>query len=127
METLPKHILLVDDDRDIRAALGEVLEMEGFTVGEAGNGREALAYLGRKIPNAILLDVMMPVMNGFEFREAQMSSPELASIPVIVMSADGKNQERHDLLRGASFVKKPPDLIELLRSVHAITSAPVGA
>jgi CheY-like chemotaxis protein len=123
MEISPKHILLVDDDHDIRAALGEVLEMEGFTVGEAGNGREAIDYLIQKIPNAILLDVMMPVMNGFEFREAQMASPLWAGIPVIVMSADGKNQDRHDLLRGASFVKKPPDLAELLRSVHAITAS----
>jgi CheY-like chemotaxis protein len=117
----PKTVLLVDDDYDIRSVLCEVLEQEGFIVGVAVNGREAIAYLEvNPAPSLILLDLMMPVMNGFEFRELQVANPKWSKIPVIVMSADGgqQNKDKQDRLRGAVFVKKPPDLHEFLETVH---------
>ncbi len=125
MNEAPKIILLVDDDYDIRSVLCEVLEQEGFTVGVAVNGREALTYLeGNPSPSLILLDLMMPVMNGFEFREHQVANPKWANIPVIVMSADGGQQskEKQERLKGAVFVKKPPDLHAFLETVHAQVS-----
>ncbi len=119
----PKTVLLVDDDYDIRAVLCEVLEQEGFRVGVATNGREALTYLeNNPVPSLILLDLMMPVMNGFEFRELQVANPKWAKIPVIVMSADGGQQAskaKQDRLHGAVFVKKPPDLQDFLETVHS--------
>jgi len=118
----PKTVLLIDDDYDIRAVLCEVLEQEGFAVGVAVNGRDAVSYLEEKpSPSLILLDLMMPVMNGFEFRDIQMANPKWAGIPVIVMSADGgqANKDKHERLKGAVFVKKPPDLQHFLETVHA--------
>ncbi|MBS1962375.1 MAG: response regulator [Bdellovibrionales bacterium] len=122
MPEKPKTILLVDDDYDIRTVLCEVLESEGFAVAVAVNGREALNYLeANPVPQLILLDLMMPVMNGFEFREAQTTNPKWADIPVIIMSADGAQQskEKQERLRGAVFVKKPPDLSDFLDTVHS--------
>ncbi len=98
-----------------------MLEQEGFVVGVAVNGREAITYLeSNPAPSLILLDLMMPVMNGFEFRELQVANPKWAKIPVIVMSADGglQSKEKQDRLRGAVFVKKPPDLQNFLETVH---------
>jgi CheY-like chemotaxis protein len=122
MNEAPNTVLLIDDDYDIRSVLQEVLEQEGFSVALAVNGREAVTYLeANPNPNLILLDLMMPVMNGFEFREIQVSNPTWAGIPVIVMSADGgqQNKEKQERLKGAVFVKKPPDLEDFLATVHS--------
>ena len=83
-----KRILIVDDDGPIREALVEVLAKEGFELDQAENGRKALQLLHDHVrPDVILLDLTMPVMNGCEFRQAQLADAELASIPVVVMSA----------------------------------------
>lgn len=83
-------ILIVDDDVDIRDTLCDFFEDEGYTVGAAGNGREGLQYL-REHPRTslVLLDLMMPVMDGFEFRSEQKRDPAIAAVPVIVMTARG--------------------------------------
>jgi CheY-like chemotaxis protein len=84
-------ILVVDDDADIREALCELLQDEGYRAVSAANGREALVYLGSKErPCIILLDLMMPVMDGWEFRRLQQSDPRWSEIPVIVITAAGK-------------------------------------
>lgn len=84
------NILLIEDERDAREALREILEIEGFNVVTAANGREGLAALqGGDQPCLILLDLMMPVMNGWEFLEAlrQQYQRLLGAIPVVVVSA----------------------------------------
>src|SRR5580765_7790969 len=88
-DSLGVSILLVEDDFDMRDALIPILEYAGHHVVGAANGREALEQLraGPK-PSLILLDLMMPVMNGTEFRAEQLRDPALASIPVVVVSAD---------------------------------------
>ncbi|GGX78673.1 response regulator [Massilia dura] len=85
-----KTILIVDDDADIRSVLSEFLEEEGYATATAPNGREALSYL-QKHPetSVVLLDLMMPVMNGFQFRASQKSTPAVAAVPVVVMTARG--------------------------------------
>jgi CheY-like chemotaxis protein len=84
-------VLVVDDDQDIRDALCELLEDEGYHVVSAANGREALAYLGsREPPCVILLDLMMPIMDGWEFRRRQQGDPKWANIPVVVITAAGQ-------------------------------------
>jgi CheY-like chemotaxis protein len=85
-----EHIVLViDDDRDIRDTLIELLEDHGYRAAGAANGLEALAVLGTSsnLPCLILLDLMMPVMDGQEFREEQLKNPAWAHIPVIAISA----------------------------------------
>lgn len=88
-------MLVVDDDRDIRDALCELLRDEGYVAVAAANGEEALAYLGaHEPPSVILLDLMMPIMDGWEFRRIQQSDPALASIPVVVITAAGDQPAR---------------------------------
>lgn len=87
-ETRPRTIFVVDDDRDIREDLGELLREEGFNVEAAWNGAEALnRLLAGFRPDVIILDIMMPVMDGNTFRGELKQRPELASIPVIGLSA----------------------------------------
>jgi CheY-like chemotaxis protein len=89
--TSPGIVLVVDDDRDIREALCELLEDEGYKVMSASNGQEALVYLNsREPPCVILLDLMMPVMDGWEFRRRQQNDPRWSRIPVVVITAAGK-------------------------------------
>ena len=84
------HVLIIDDDRDIRETLGELLVEEGFAVEAAWNGETASARLQAGFrPDVIVLDMMMPVMDGRSFRAWQRSHPELAHIPVIGISAAG--------------------------------------
>ena len=81
-------ILVVDDDRNVCDLISSILGERGYRTIVAGNGREALAYLrGREAhPGLILLDLMMPVMNGWEFRRAQQDDPSIADIPVAIIT-----------------------------------------
>src|SRR6476620_2015468 len=116
-------ILIVDDDNDVRSALSEMLEEEGFAVEGAQNGREALARLrgGTVHPAVILLDLMMPGMDGWDFRSEQMRDPQLAAVPVVVVSASGFSHESiRTQLRPAAYVEKPIErsaLLDVLREV----------
>ncbi len=83
-----EHILVVEDDRDLRDSLCEALELEGYVAVCAENGQAALRHLATGArPCLILLDLMMPVMDGWTFREEMMKDASLATIPVIVMTA----------------------------------------
>ena len=82
-----RGVMVVDDDPDIRAFVSELLADEGYEVRAATNGRDALAVLTNWHPDVILLDLMMPEMDGWDFLAAQQGNLALVSIPVIVMSA----------------------------------------
>ena len=98
----PLRILLVDDDAPSAEALRDILERRGPRRPTAENGQVALEALREAdVFSVILLDVMMPVMNGYEFREEQLKDPKLASIPVIVLTADG-----HARLKAAQLKAK---------------------
>jgi CheY-like chemotaxis protein len=84
---MPITILIVEDDAAIRESLCDALSAEGFDAQTAEHGGAALAYLERSTPHLILLDLLMPVMNGSEFRARQLANPRIASIPVIIVSA----------------------------------------
>src|SRR5262245_46695358 len=105
---MSKSILLVEDDTDIREALSYLLADQGYDVACAEDGQEALSYLhsGHK-PAIILLDLMMPRMDGYQFRAAQRSEPEIASIPVILFSAAGNVVQRAKGLDVALALEKP--------------------
>ncbi len=111
-------ILVVDDDPASVEALCELLENAGHDVIRAENGRQALERL-REGQNfcVILLDVMMPVMNGYEFREEQLKDPSLASIPVFLVTADWRARMRAEELRTERFFQKPVSPGEILTAV----------
>ncbi|NTU79074.1 MAG: response regulator [Chloroflexales bacterium] len=113
------YILVVDDDAAIREALTSVLEEEGYQVQSAANGREALEILraGGDLPSLILLDLMMPVMSGWDFRAAQQADPSLAHIPVIVLSADRSVQVKAVAVQAEGYLPKPVDIMVLLETV----------
>ena len=101
-----RSILVVDDDPDVRDAIASVLGDEGYQVTSAGNGREALEQLRKRTrPSLILLDMVMPDMDGWNFRMELKKQPELAAIPVVILSAHG-NVRDAALALGA--VRLPP-------------------
>jgi signal transduction histidine kinase len=113
------RLLLVEDDSSIRLALTDMLEDEGFAVTSAVNGREALEDLRHAPPpDVIVLDLMMPVMDGWEFRVEQRSDPMLAGIPLLAMSADLSAKAR--AIAADGYVRKPIDFPELLRKLHDV-------
>jgi CheY-like chemotaxis protein len=105
-------ILVVDDDADCREMLVDLLSNEGYMVVSAENGRQALDYLSGSTAAMIILDLMMPVMSGWEFRALQKSDPRLESLPVVVMTASAV----HDINADA-VVRKPIDFGLLLSLV----------
>jgi CheY-like chemotaxis protein len=109
---------VVDDDPDIREAVQDILSFEGYTVLQADNGREALELLNRQPPVRpclILLDLMMPVMDGEEFVGHLRKDPALASLPVILVTASGRS-----MFPGIrAIIKKPFEMDELLATVAA--------
>ena len=111
-------VLLVDDDFGIVEAIRDLLQDEGYEVSVAMNGREALDEIRlEKPPCVILLDLMMPVMNGWEFREEQLRDRRLARIPTLIVTADRTAQARSEELRPAELLSKPvkPErLLELI-------------
>lgn len=113
-------VLVVDDDRDLREALCGALEESGFTAVGCGDGREALDYLGSGVPKPalILLDWMMPVMSGGEFREVQVQDERIADIPVVVVSAHVKADLFGVSLGVKSLLRKPFPLGELIALVE---------
>lgn len=115
------HILIADDDPDVRESLRLLLEMNGHSVDEARNGREALEHLDRNIPPCvILLDLMMPVMDGWQFRRAQLQNPAVAGVPVVVISAVPAHMQRSEELAAHRVFAKPFDYDALLTEVDAL-------
>ena len=112
-------VLVVDDDRDILETTRFILENAGYRVSTAENGAEALHLLyGEAAPCVILLDLMMPVMNGWEFRAEQARDPGLAGIPVIVVTGAGRVALKTASLGAACLLEKPVDLARLLSVVR---------
>jgi CheY-like chemotaxis protein len=115
-------VLVVDDDPDTREAMTELLQIQGFAVLAAGNGREALELLKVENPSVVLLDLMMPVISGWEFLRYRKAQPELAKIPVIVTSAvidraAGAHAEGAD-----EILLKPVDIEKLLKLVKRFSA-----
>lgn len=119
----PKAILVVEDDEDIRETLLDILRDEGFDALGAEDGVAALSLLraSRSSPSLILLDLMMPRMNGAEFRAEQLSDPAIAGIPVVVLSADANVNTKGAGLRAAACIRKPIKLQTLLDTIRELT------
>ncbi len=116
-------VLVVDDDDDTRNCVCSVLEAEGFGVTSAKNGKEALELLsGSYRPNLLLLDLMMPVMSGWDVLEALKTRPELAAIPVVVFTAAGEPTVSDGAL-DRPVLRKPIDLDLLLEMINSMSDA----
>ena len=110
-------VLIVEDDADLREMMSQLIALEGYRAHTVANGREALEYLRREHrPELILLDLMMPVMDGWEFRREQRKDPAIADVPVVVLSA--LDPSRGADIGAIEFLKKPLDFDRLLALVR---------
>ena len=115
-ETPLKSVLVIEDDHDTRVSLRRILEVEGYFVFSAADGKQGLEIIRRiKPPCLILLDVIMPLMNGEEFLVEINNDPALHMIPVVLVSAFPETAKK---LVAKAFVQKPIDLDALLNAVH---------
>jgi CheY-like chemotaxis protein len=123
---IPASILVVDDDADIRMTIAQLLEDAGYHALTASDGLEALEILRRERqlrPSLVLLDVMMPNMDGTQFREQQRLDAELREIPVIVFSAHDEIAKIARMLEADDYLAKPFDASELVEAVARCTRA----
>jgi len=117
-------VLVVDDDPDIRELLFTALEDEGFEVVPAGNGQEALAIIKTFRPDVIVLDLMMPVMDGWQFAaELRARDDGDEDIPIVLLSAARDLKTHAKTLAAADIIEKPFDLAELLPKIARVASA----
>jgi CheY-like chemotaxis protein len=116
-----KTILVVEDDPLTREALGSFLGGAGFTTRAATDGAEALAVLRQgPLPDLIVLDLLMPVMDGWHFRREQQHDPALAAVPVVVCSGTGDADLHAAALGAAGFIDKPIDPDQLLDMIRRV-------
>lgn len=115
---MAKRILVVEDDTSIRELLVELLESEGYSVSSAINGLEGLKFLQSEgNPDLILIDLMMPVMDGYSFRTEQLKNPVWSKIPTVVMSAEANAKEKMKNFSITAFLSKPVELDTILKTV----------
>jgi CheY-like chemotaxis protein len=117
------YILVVDDDEDIRLTLQQILEDEGYPSLIAANGLEALNIIHREpaLPRLVLLDLMMPIMDGARFQAKLAEDPGLASVPVVVISA-GSTPYRQAGVPAAGYLTKPVDLRTLMGTIRSLVA-----
>lgn len=115
-----KTIMVIEDNDFIRVAVQQIIEDEGYRTEVATNGREALELLERQIqlPALILLDLNMPIMDGWHFRSLQKENLRLQSIPVVVFTADGNASEKAEKIKAQGWLRKPIEVDDLLKILH---------
>lgn len=111
-----KSIFIVEDDADIRQSMSDILQELGYTVGSASNGLDALTQLRemKEHPGVIILDLMMPVLDGMGFRKEQEKDQKLFTIPTVLLSADSRLPIKAKENGFQEFVKKPIELEHLI-------------
>jgi two-component system chemotaxis response regulator CheY len=117
-----RRVLVVDDDEAIRDLLDDVLELEGYEARCAADGEAALVAASDWTPDVIVLDLMMPKMDGWQFREAQLALPHLRNIPVVVISASQRARDAYAELGAAAVIAKPFDLDDLIGTIGRLAS-----
>ena len=113
------HVLVVDDDPAVRASLRRALRLEGYSVGLAGDGAEALAAVDADAPDVIVLDLMMPPPDGFEVLYRLRQDPELRELPVIIITAKELTASDQAILAQSALrvIRKGPDSAQLIGEV----------
>ncbi|TDE17997.1 response regulator [Dyadobacter psychrotolerans] len=119
-----KTILVIEDSADIRENAAEILELEGYNVITAQNGKEGVELAKAELPSVILCDIMMPEMNGYEVLVLLKGNPETEYIPFLYLSASAEKKEiEHAIKMGADgYICKPFELHELLVKVNALAN-----
>jgi DNA-binding response OmpR family regulator len=119
---MPKKILIVDDEPNIVLSLEFLMKREGFEVRSAGDGEEALQMLAADRPDLMILDVMMPRKNGFEVCTEVRADPGLVTLPILMLSAKGREAEtKKGLALGAdAYITKPFSTHELVHQVNRL-------
>lgn len=113
-----KKILVIEDDDAIQISVKELLEDAGYAVDCVYNGQQALDTLqSGSLPSLILLDLNMPLMNGYEFRRQQERDARIAQIPVVIMTADGQIASKRYQIGAVGFVKKPFEMGAFLEAI----------
>ena len=112
--------MIVDDDEDCREMLATLLVAHGYRIVTAENGAEALAVARQHKPCLILLDLMMPVMDGEEFRRTQLTDPQIRDIPIVVVSARIGAAEIADRLGAVGIIPKPLDLDQVAATIEEV-------
>ncbi|GCE26349.1 hypothetical protein KDA_18330 [Dictyobacter alpinus] len=110
-------IMVIDDDMGVQECLQAILEAEGYEVMIARDGKHALEMLATARPNLIILDLMMPRMNGYEFLKTLEQQGRRAELPIILLTADPQVKERATKLAVNAYLLKPFELLDLLDSV----------
>jgi CheY-like chemotaxis protein len=124
MQAIPRpRVLLVEDDPGVQDVLAAALDADGYEVQLAGNGRAALDCLAEWRPHLILLDLHMPLVDGWAFRRQQLATEEWRHIPVVVISATPNLRRPLDELRAAAILPKPFNLDTALALVGSLTGA----
>jgi two-component system, chemotaxis family, chemotaxis protein CheY len=112
-------ILIVEDEPAFREALAEILRDNGYSTTAAANGEEALSYLrSHPPPSLIILNLVMPVMNGWAFMAERGHDPSLAAIPVVILSGISDVGREADSLHAAAYLTKPVEIPALLDTVE---------
>jgi DNA-binding response OmpR family regulator len=119
---MAQTVLIVDDDRNIVVALEFLMRQAGYAVATAADGRQALDYLADRAADLMILDVMMPNLNGFEVCAEVRANPRLAHLPILILTAKGREAEKaRGLALGAdAYISKPfstHELVELVRTL----------
>jgi CheY-like chemotaxis protein len=114
-------VLIVEDDEDVREFMDILLSSSGYETATARNGAEALEAVRQTHPCLVLLDLMMPVMDGWTFRDRQLADPEIADVPVVCVTAVSETQQVTQRLR-APCLKKPVEFGPLLDEVRRACS-----
>ncbi|MBC8122597.1 MAG: response regulator transcription factor [Gemmatimonadaceae bacterium] len=119
-----KSLLLIDDDPSFVLLAGDLLEGQGYAVSRARNGREALTYLEKSLPDLLVCDIMMPELDGYRFVQEVRANPHLSWLPVIFLSAKGEVTDRIKGLKGGAdaYLVKPFEPEELVALVEALLS-----
>jgi CheY-like chemotaxis protein len=119
---MKRRLLFVEDDDDIRDAFADLLRFAGWEVVQARDGEEALVLLARERPSAIVIDLKMPVLDGYEFRRRQLADPRLAAVPTVVFTADTDAGVESELFAGVPIVRKSQEFPELLAAIERAAS-----
>ena len=129
VDRVPARVLIVDDEQSNRTLLEIMLEPDGHVLSTAGSGEEALAVVIRDLPDLVVLDVMMPGMNGYVVAARIKENPRTRSVRVLMLSSlDDRNSRTHGMGAGADgFLTKPVDRIALCEKVRTMLCAPASA
>jgi CheY-like chemotaxis protein len=126
-EKNPFCVLVVDDDPSIRRMIVAALKRDGYVFHEAPNGKEALELMRREHPNVVVLDLMMPVLSGWDVLQARALEPDLKKIPVIIISANRAPEVATAVDKGiCAFLPKPFDIGALSALVRSCLPPSVG-